>query len=64
MICTSTMVFLSYHILLAYIIFFFCASLTGTIPWQDCENSWNTYECFSIDEIRNATYLNKSLECE
>ena len=46
-----------YTVLIAYIIYFLFASMTDKLPWEDCENSWNTYQCLTIDEFANKTFL-------
>ena len=46
-----------YTVLIAYIVYFFFASMTDKLPWEDCENSWNTEKCLTIDEVANKTFL-------
>lgn len=31
--------------------------LETELPWTDCDNHWNTYECLTADEMSNKTYL-------
>ena len=37
---------LYYNMLLSYIIFYMISSFKTPLPWVDCDNSWNTDECF------------------
>lgn len=34
-----------YNMIIAYVLFYFFASLTSTLPWEHCGNWWNTERC-------------------
>ena len=46
-----------YTVLIAYIVYFFFASMTDKLPWEDCENLWNTPQCLTTEEVANKTFL-------
>ena len=46
-----------YTVLIAYIIYFFFASMTDKLPWENCENDWNTDKCLTTEQVANKTYL-------
>ena len=62
MVAVSIFVSLYYNILIAYIIYFFLASMTDVLPWSDCGNYWNTVRCMTANEVRNETYKAWHLE--
>lgn len=35
-----------YIVLIAWTLFYFVASFNSRLPWQGCENWWNTADCF------------------
>lgn len=46
MVISNTLVFIYYNVIVAWCIYYFCASLAPALPWQDCDNSWNTPACY------------------
>ncbi|XP_069107592.1 sodium- and chloride-dependent glycine transporter 1-like [Argopecten irradians] len=34
-----------YNVVIAYCIYFFFASMTSSLPWVTCDNTWNTCDC-------------------
>ena len=57
-----------YNVVVAYCIFYFFASMTGTLPWTYCDQDWNTCYCRdSTMEINSTTPWENStklfLEC-
>ncbi|XP_063417773.1 sodium- and chloride-dependent creatine transporter 1-like [Mytilus trossulus] len=36
-----------YIFIMAWAVFYFIMSLTATLPWSHCNNSWNTERCYS-----------------
>ena len=57
MTMVTIIVSIYYSVLMTYIIYFFFASMTDKLPWQDCDNSWNTCQCLTTDQVANETYL-------
>ncbi|XP_064598139.1 sodium- and chloride-dependent glycine transporter 1-like isoform X2 [Liolophura sinensis] len=47
-----------YNIVLDYCIYFFFASMTQYLPWETCDNWWNTCKCKGPDVMDNATWIN------
>jgi solute carrier family 6 amino acid transporter-like protein 5/7/9/14 len=45
MIIVSGLVCIYYNMVIAYIIFYFAASLTSELPWSHCNNWYNTGNC-------------------
>ena len=39
---TNTMVAIYYNLIMAWALFYLVASFTSDLPWEDCNNSWNT----------------------
>lgn len=57
MTMVTIIVSIYYSVLMTYIIYFFFASMTDKLPWEDCENDWNTPQCLTTEEVANKTYL-------
>ncbi|XP_061184918.1 sodium- and chloride-dependent glycine transporter 1-like [Saccostrea echinata] len=47
----SALIALYYNVVIAWCLYYLFASMTSYLPWQDCENEWNTCKC--IDKTRN-----------
>ena len=62
MTMVTTIVSIYYSVLMTYIIYFFFASMTDTLPWQHCENDWNTDLCLTTDQVANKTFLEEYLK--
>lgn len=56
MVLVTVYVNLYYNILVAYIVYYFFASMAREVPWTNCGNSWNTNRC-----VASAMYANKTL---
>lgn len=35
-----------YNVIIAWSLYYFCASFTTQLPWTTCNNSWNTAGCY------------------
>uniref|UniRef100_A0A914VUB5 Transporter n=1 Tax=Plectus sambesii TaxID=2011161 RepID=A0A914VUB5_9BILA len=49
MLTVSAYTVIYYNIIIAWSIYYFCASfqgITGDLPWRFCNNTWNTDECY------------------
>ncbi|XP_022650591.1 sodium- and chloride-dependent GABA transporter 1-like isoform X2 [Varroa destructor] len=58
---SMTMIGLSniyYIVLIAYTLYYFVASFSSPLPWENCGNDWNTITCVSLRE--NRTSLNRT----
>ncbi|XP_015591859.1 sodium- and chloride-dependent glycine transporter 1 isoform X2 [Cephus cinctus] len=55
-----------YNVIISYPLMFLAMSLRSKLPWQDCDNPWNTYKCLKLGgEIfnkRNETDQMKLIE--
>lgn len=51
MITVSMGIALYYVVIIAWCLYYFFASMTSYLPWQDCDNNWNT--CLCQDGKRN-----------
>ena len=38
-----------YNVIIAWSLYYFCASFTLNLPWTTCNNSWNTPDCSDRD---------------
>jgi len=52
-----------YNIIIAWTIYYLCASFTADLPWQHCTNQYNDQYCFSFSEFKECEALrnNRSL---
>ncbi|KAH3883274.1 sodium-dependent dopamine transporter-like [Dreissena polymorpha] len=55
-----------YNVVIAWALHFFFASFTKTLPWERCDNDWNTPLCFEgmadpPHEGDNETFLNQTV---
>jgi len=60
---STVMVFYSnlfYIVLLAYSIYYMIMSFNSTLPWDSCENTWNTANCITPFEHSLSPQLNTS----
>lgn len=37
-----------YNIIIAYPVIFMLKSLSAVLPWQECNNPWNTVNCLEV----------------
>ncbi|KAJ8673949.1 hypothetical protein QAD02_005211 [Eretmocerus hayati] len=37
-----------YNVIISYPLYFLVMSLRWKLPWEDCDNSWNTYSCLKL----------------
>ncbi|KAK3082621.1 hypothetical protein FSP39_000641, partial [Pinctada imbricata] len=45
MVIVSALIALYYDVVIAWCLYYFFASWTTHLPWQDCDKTWNTCEC-------------------
>ena len=45
MVIVATYIVLYYNVIVAWCLYFFMASMTSKLPWEDCGNWWNTDLC-------------------
>ena len=55
MVVCNIMVALYYNVIIAWSIYYFFASMTSSLPWEFCGNSWNTDLCMHSSEAGNLT---------
>ena len=41
----SALIALYYNVVIAWCLYYLFASMTSYLPWQDCDNEWNTCKC-------------------
>lgn len=46
-----------YNVIIAYVIFYFFASLTSEVPWKDCNHDWNSDACTSFGKFHDSFLL-------
>ncbi|XP_072039489.1 sodium- and chloride-dependent glycine transporter 1-like [Amphiura filiformis] len=46
MVILSALFCLYYNIIIAYALYYMCASCQSTLPWVGCNQTWNTDECW------------------
>lgn len=44
LICT-----MYYNVIIAYPLLFISMSFRSKLPWEDCDNSWNTPSCLKVE---------------
>ena len=62
MVLVTVYVNLYYNILVAYILYYFFASMAREVPWTHCGNAWNTYRCVASTMYANKTLLSSYIE--
>ena len=58
MVITNTIIGIYYNVIVSWTIYYFFASMTSRLPWEDCNNSWNTIYCVATAEMKNITGSN------
>jgi solute carrier family 6 amino acid transporter-like protein 5/7/9/14 len=53
----SAFVGLYYNMIIAWTIYYLFASFTSELPWDSCQNEYNSAFCFSINGYKNCTDL-------
>ncbi|XP_012274916.1 sodium- and chloride-dependent glycine transporter 1 [Orussus abietinus] len=52
-----------YNVVISYPLLFLVKSISGKVPWEDCDNSWNTYRCLKLGaEIFNQRNSSDQIE--
>ena len=41
-----------YNVILAWAFYYMFASFTSELPWESCDNYWNTPACTTFDELK------------
>uniref|UniRef100_H0ZAY0 Transporter n=1 Tax=Taeniopygia guttata TaxID=59729 RepID=H0ZAY0_TAEGU len=49
-----------YNTIIAWALYYFCSSFSGTLPWASCDNPWNTPDCTNYFGKSNVTWSNFS----
>ncbi|XP_029427205.1 sodium-dependent serotonin transporter-like [Rhinatrema bivittatum] len=49
-----------YNTIIAWALYYFYSSFTGTLPWTKCDNPWNTPNCTNYFGKNNTTWTNFS----
>ncbi|CAH1788711.1 unnamed protein product [Owenia fusiformis] len=58
MVIVNTVISLYYIVIVAWVWYFFFTSMRSPLPWVDCNNRWNTPNCFDRQQAINCTALN------
>ncbi|KAK4812966.1 hypothetical protein QYF61_002793 [Mycteria americana] len=49
-----------YNTIIAWALYYFYSSFSGTLPWASCDNPWNTPDCTNYFGRNNVTWTNFS----
>ena len=63
MVVTNTIIGMYYCVIIAWSIYYFLASITLVLPWEDCNNWWNTHLCFTSDQYKENNISSGSQYC-
>ncbi|KAI0229899.1 Sodium- and chloride-dependent glycine transporter 1 [Lamellibrachia satsuma] len=55
MVVSNMMVALYYNVIITWSVYYFFASMTSSLPWEFCGNSWNTDRCLRTGQAINVT---------
>ena len=50
-----------YNTVIAWSVYYLFLSFKSVVPWKDCDNSWNTYCCFPINDLNKIPIVRKNL---
>jgi len=56
MVFTNLMVALYYNVIISWCLYFLFASMTDKLPWESCNNYWNTDLCMTTEDYRNISW--------
>ncbi|VDP66640.1 unnamed protein product [Echinostoma caproni] len=57
MVFASGILSIYYNIIIAWVLYFMGMSFHWNLPWSNCENLWNTAQCFTYSENLNMTQM-------
>ena len=52
---------LFYNKVIAWSVYYLFLSFKSVVPWKDCDNSWNTYCYFPINDLNKIPIVHKNL---
>jgi solute carrier family 6 amino acid transporter-like protein 5/7/9/14 len=53
MVITNLMIAMYYNVIISWCIYYLFASMTDKLPWETCDNLWNTMYCMETKNFRN-----------
>jgi hypothetical protein len=63
MVITNLMVAMYYNVIIAWCLYYLFASMTDKLPWESCDNLWNTAYCIVTKDYANLTFENSKPTC-
>jgi SNF family Na+-dependent transporter len=55
MVIINTLIGIYYNVIIAWTIHYFFSSMTSRLPWDSCDNWWNTENCVIPAALKNMT---------
>ncbi|XP_021348007.1 sodium- and chloride-dependent GABA transporter 1-like [Mizuhopecten yessoensis] len=54
-VIVSWLIGLYYNVIISHVLFYLYSSFTDKLPWQSCDNDWNTPNCITFEQHLNGS---------
>lgn len=62
MVFTNLMVALYYNVIISWCLYYLFASMTDKLPWESCDNYWNTERCVPTEDYQYINWTYKVID--
>ena len=60
MVIMTGIVAIYYNVILSWAIYYFAMSFSAELPWSNCNNDWNTENCYLRIGVNSTTNVNQT----